>query len=122
MSTLTRGTLLGIAVLAATTGLAGHAAADAPDGTYALTVVQGDQHMKTGTQGHAKFSPCGENCIHVIKPPENVDLHPQGDSWFGTAQLSTQSCTLALDNAFQTLTEDCPSFGLHLVYSVGAKR
>lgn len=56
-----------------------------------------------------------------MKAPEETDLHPQGDRWFGTAQVGSQTCSLALDNAFQNLTEECPAFDLHVVYSMEKK-
>jgi hypothetical protein len=122
MAAIVRGTVAGILLFASATGLASQAGADAPDGVYALTVIQGDQHIKTGAPGGAaKFSPCGPDCIHVAKAAEQTDLHAQGDSWAGSAQVGKQTCSLALDNAFQNLTGECPAFGLHVVYSMEKK-
>ena len=121
MLAIIKATVGGMALFAATTGLAGPATAEVPDGTYQLTVIQGDQHIHNGAHQGAKFSPCGPDCLHVVKPPEQTDLHLQGGTWFGAAQVGSQTCTLALDDATSNLTEECPAFDLHVVFSMAKK-
>lgn len=115
---IARLTISGIAVMACAVAGAGPAGAEAPDGVYQLTVIQGDQHIKNGAHQGAKFSPCGPDCVHVVKPPEATDLHRQGNIWSGSAQVGSQTCTLTLDDASSNLTEDCPDFDLHVVFSM----
>jgi hypothetical protein len=89
------------------------------EGNYTATVTDGGQHFKPGTTKPVVFTGCGPGCTHIDMPPGSSDLHLQGNTWAGSYELEgVGTCSFSVDaNSLET-TEQCPSFGLNVRYSL----
>lgn len=110
--------VVGVA-LSTAIALASPASAEQLSGTYTATVTDGGQLIGPGATKTAIFTPCGPDCLNLQMNPGVSDLHLQGNIWAGTYDLpGVGTCSYTLDNTSLVLTEDCPSFDMHILYAV----